>query len=644
MKSLRWLFELVDKTSGPARSIAGELGAVERQMKAVDRASRQARLAGAQNTAAGRAQLRGLGQQRRYLRDLHAELAERNGGGLAGGFELAGMAATSWLGVAATIATTAGVAAVGVGRLAYAFGDAVVEATAFREGTLASLSTVLGSQAAATRTFANAIRIANATPLDTTGVVGMASNFAVAGFGERDLQPLIAASADIAAARGQSAANSFALVLSQIRGMNRVQRGDITMQGISAGLNVGDILDSIARQRNLHGTQDQMRRAAMALVSKGKIDGAVGINAFLDAAARAYDNGGPLGTFARRQSETLVGALSNARNAATNLLLALDLEKIPGILAFKRVILQITAALDAGSPIGKRLGNVIRQLTDTLFGGLFGNVERSGINGFLNRFLDGAEGINGVLRRVVPIARAFFEGILGGAAETLGPVAQAMGATFGGKGQSDLAAMRENARGFGTQLGQLLANMLLLIPAVVALVAALVSVVLWCSAVSKEVGAFGKEVRGVISDALGPGTGEYLGGAFVGGITAGIRAAMPGPMQAAVEMAGGLVGAVKSVLKIASPSKVMAELGRFTAEGFTVGLEGGRAGVQGAAGRMVEAPDARQLGRGGATLQMGDVNIVVKDGDDAEDTGRRAARGFLDELAEGLELLNLQMA
>lgn len=96
-----------------------------------------------------------------------------------------------------------------------------------------------------------------------------------------------------------------------------------------------------------------------------------------------------------------------------------------------------------------------------------------------------------------------------------------------------------------------------------------------------------KAAPGKLSDAAGwlkqrmvefvqdrAGDFSNLGGWVVGKMVEGVKAA-PGKLADAAEwLKDKLVGAVKKALGIASPSKVFAELGRWTMEGFVKGLDG----------------------------------------------------------------------
>jgi hypothetical protein len=69
-----------------------------------------------------------------------------------------------------------------------------------------------------------------------------------------------------------------------------------------------------------------------------------------------------------------------------------------------------------------------------------------------------------------------------------------------------------------------------------------------------------------------------------------------------------MIGAVKKVLGIASPSKVMAELGGYTAEGFQVGLDSGQPAIQSSMQRAISPND---LKTNGATGSAGSFNATI---------------------------------
>jgi hypothetical protein len=89
-----------------------------------------------------------------------------------------------------------------------------------------------------------------------------------------------------------------------------------------------------------------------------------------------------------------------------------------------------------------------------------------------------------------------------------------------------------------------------------------------------------------------------IGKAIDDGLASGILAGIPKVIGAIKGLGAAALGALKSALAIASPSKEFAKLGAFTAAGFTAGIKSGTGGVRAASSGM--AASAAQ-GAAGAT-------------------------------------------
>lgn len=93
--------------------------------------------------------------------------------------------------------------------------------------------------------------------------------------------------------------------------------------------------------------------------------------------------------------------------------------------------------------------------------------------------------------------------------------------------------------------------------------------------------------------------GDFLGGLdlaemgsnIIEGLIDGIINMGPNMLKAVTGIADAAINAAKSALGIASPSKVFADIGGYTAEGFAVGVDDGAAMAQDAMAAMVEPPD-----------------------------------------------------
>lgn len=595
MSTTRYEMVLVDRMSGTARSALLSVTRLRAGVRGLGQ------------------DLRGVGQSgARSFRQLQSVdwtkgLKTAGLGGIAKAFSLGG-AVTSALALAAAI-----------GVIGVALGQSVVEMAAFRESTLASLDTVMGSSEAAGRSFRNAITIANQTPLDTRDVVGMYTRFATAGFGERELEPLTAAASDLASAFGQQAGSSFALVVSQMRAADRMDRGDLR-QMLNSGINTGAVLDSIARQLNIQGATERARRQnVLEAISKRRVTGDVGITAAMEAVSARLNRGGALGGYARRQSETLTGALSNAQNAWTNLLLSMNTGQSPGLRRMAEAINAFTEAMGPTRSIGRELTGIVSDFTEVFAGGIFGNGNSA----------TAIEGVAQALRLARPYLSDFFRGLMafgqGAGSSFMGAMRTVMDllGRFGGEGDSATERWRKLGESFG-RLAALL--------------------VVFAGAAGVVNGA----VFGLFTTFINWGAGivtwfRSLPSAIVDGFVGGLREHWTRVTDELGALARALPDPVRNALGIRSPSRVMMELGEHTARGFELGLGQGQDRVGRAMSDLVgpvgAAPVAEAMAaRGGASVSIV-VNVTGATGD-PDELGRRVGRSIVAELVDVLGTLN----
>ena len=514
-------------------------------------------------------------------------------------------------------------AAGALGAVGAAIGRNVIALASFRESSLAALETVMGSGEAASRTFANAITVANQTPLDTRDVVQSFQRFAVAGFSERELAPLVAATADLGAAFGRTASDSFSLVVSQMRSAGKMDRGDLR-QLLNSGVNTGEVLDSIARQMGIGGANERARRqSVLAAISHGRVTGETGIQAALDATRNRLDRGDALGTFAKRQSETLTGALSNAANAWDNLLLSFGSERLPGVVAFRDAVLSVTGALDGSKPAGAALRGLVSDIVNVLGTRMGAAFSADNVSGFASAL----EFARPIVVDLLTGLMDFGEGIGSGFTGTLGPVMEALQA-WGDDGPSAANSLRDVGRAVGFVAGAVVLGVGVLATAT----SGIVELVDLIRELPDSLSYLGDEASGVASN-------------FVEGFLTGLDEGWDRVTTRVGELAQSAVDTVRETLAIRSPSRVMMELGGYTAEGFAQGVEGGRGRVGRSLGDMAggaASAAAGALGSGGAGAQI-NVQVLVQaaPGQDPEETGRGVGRGMIAELAGVLELLNL---
>lgn len=140
----------------------------------------------------------------------------------------------------------------------------------------------------------------------------------------------------------------------------------------------------------------------------------------------------------------------------------------------------------------------------------------------------------------------------------------------------------------------------LVVGAVVALGAALVAPAVAFVALTDAVNSAGQAVGGAFLEAWNaakaflsglPAQLTQIGSDLIAGLATGITNGASAVVNALTGVVGNAITAAKSKLGIASPSKVFAEIGGFTAEGFSEGVDDGAAEAQTALESMVSPPE-----------------------------------------------------
>lgn len=602
-ETLRWRLLLRDGVSGPAKRARDSLKAYRAELRrAQQSAARDAARAQRDAARQAAANARRMQENQRLLAQ-----GTRQGLGLLGG--LAVGAAAALAGVVGSFAEV-GVAAA----------RSVVEIAAFRESSLVALEAVLGSSEAAGRQFRNAITIANQTPLDTQDIIQQTAGFAIAGFAEREIQPLVAASADLGAAFGQRSQEGFAFALSQIRAAGQLQ-GQELLQLQNANVSREAVLASIARQLNL-GTGEAGNRAALQAIRQRRVNSSVGIQAALDAVQTRLDRGRSLGSFARDQANTLTGALSNARNAIFNLIVGMDLGNLPGIRTFKDTLIAITGALGEGAPAATMLRGAVAGAANAV-GGLFGRL-------FTVQNVTGAFGAVGRAVAAVgrfataawPVVRAFMSALGPGFMAGIAPLRSLFSSLLSGGPPSERTMMLITvaARGIGNALG-------FAAGAIVTFTAGMGALAAGITAVQSTIG--GLVAAGITSiRTMFSGIGTNI----VDGIIAGINGGAARLGDAVRGMGRNAVQSARQALGIASPSRVFADvIGRQIPAGIEVGIQRGAGPLDSTVANIVNPPAPRGGGFGRANIS---VQVVVQRGAGDDDTARAVVDAFEERLAD----------
>lgn len=128
-----------------------------------------------------------------------------------------------------------------------------------------------------------------------------------------------------------------------------------------------------------------------------------------------------------------------------------------------------------------------------------------------------------------------------------------------------------------------------------------------------------------------------IGRMMIEGLAGGIRGAAGSVLSALTGVVKGAINSAKSLLGIASPSKVFEGLGDMTAQGFAEGVEGGERQTQTALGAMTAAPataGAPTTAAAGASIQIGTLTLALPGVQNAQQFAAELP-GLLTRLLEG---------
>ncbi len=147
-------------------------------------------------------------------------------------------------------------------------------------------------------------------------------------------------------------------------------------------------------------------------------------------------------------------------------------------------------------------------------------------------------------------------------------------------------------------------------------------------------------------------------GNFISGLVNGITGGAGMVIDAIKGLASSALGAFKGILGIASPSRVMLQMGGYTAEGFAGGMDAGAAVVESSASTLAAAPiDAAKAappaalpapraagGGGGGSVDIGGVTITINGVAGAENILERLPAALADAFEQIAETMGIQPA
>lgn len=476
----------------------------------------------------------------------------QNAGGAMKGFEKQSSGASDafagWGMSALGAVKDVGLAVVG---MAAAGGKFALESFAFKENTMAAFKTMLKSDEAARRVMNSAIQFAAETPFSTEEVVSSYQKLLTAGFKEVDLKKIMMNVGDVGAAFGPDAMASTIRAFAQIKAKGKFQ-GEEMMQLAEAGVSTGAVYDALGKK--FGKTRDQIQK----MISAGKIGANEGIDAVMQSITDGI-SGGKSGSLMAAKANTISGLMSTLSSKPFEFMIALDEQSM--LKPIKEFITTLTAVLSPETDTGKRIVAILQTVGDAVSSIFGGTGDADAMAKAIGKVLDVVEPLTKML---IGFGTGFFTSMGKG----LGPLFEKLGAMSPEK----LDRMVKAFIFMGEAIGFMIRNAVLAAAGFAWLFDTMIgmTVFLW-------------EL---------PGKMIQLGVDLVQGFIDGIKSMLPSVEGILGGSTGGLasraIEVVSQALGRASPSKVFADIGVDTAQGFINGVQGMGSNVSSALGSMVD--------------------------------------------------------
>lgn len=615
---LQWVLSLDDRMSAPAGRAAKALAKLEAQNERMRRAASRTDRANAASYA--RAWQRSSRLAQAAVRRGERDRASSGAAAVTDRAEAFGAVGT----VLGTVATLAAAAAAGVVRVGAAFAEAASNAISFREGAINTLRTVLESDDAANRVFADSQRIARLTPFETNDVVEQRVRLIAADFTEDQSRTLQAALADVQALFGQSRAEILTSAFERIQ--NGGLSGEVLEELRNSRLGTQDIIASLARGANITASNPQeLQQRVLQAARQGRIQNSAVISAVLDQVQRRT-HADTLGAFARqRGGESFEGAVSNLRSAFGDLLTSGDIGGLDGVRTLTRGMGRLSELMSDQTETGRRLRAVLYELIDgaASFVGRF--LEGGGAEQLFTRLVDLGQDLWKGFQGLLQTGRAFWTGLETGLAPLIAVMRQLGFATDTSKPNAETLA---SWRTFGEAIGGVVTVVGGALGVLYAVGSAVVRFVTFPFRIAATAVT---TLSGAIQGSLNGDTLYEIASNVVSGFFNGLADGFLSYAQPIADLFGGVAAAARGALDIHSPSRVFEEIGAYTAEGFTLGVEGGD--PAGAMQQLMAPPQATAAGLASGGGGIGSLTIQV-DGAGAQGDPEALAELIASKVAE----------
>jgi hypothetical protein len=249
----------------------------------------------------------------------------------------------------------------GVGEFGFEMGKAAIEAASFKETTLVSLTTIMGSADAASETLTNTIKLASKLPIETEEALQGITKLTMAGYNRKQLFPIEIAASDVKAFN-PGRADAMDVFLRQISEIKQVGLTGRHLQALSQETNISEegILSNLMRY---YGRD---KKTIEHMISKKLIDKEAAVAAILQAVADK--EGGKLGPISKKLGQTVSGLWATIKSRKLEFLM--DLDQSPAYKTFRNFLSNVAKATDPFSPFATR----VKASFSRTFGGVFGSI------------------------------------------------------------------------------------------------------------------------------------------------------------------------------------------------------------------------------------------------------------------------------
>lgn len=479
-------------------------------------------------------------------------------------------------GIAQVGLAMAGAAVVGGLALGAVGAKYALDAGIFKDQTLGAFKAFLGSEQAAADMYKQTIDASAKFAVGPKDALEGVKQLLGAGFDAKKAMEIFAGATDLSKLTGGDT-KALTTVLGQIQSKGKLQTEELLQLAESGGLAMGKVMEQLGKTKGIDTSTVEGMAQIQKMLEGGKIDSKTGIAAAL--AAIQQMTGKPLGKYAEEGAKSVGGLLTTLANAPEKFLLQMNNE---GAMKPLQGVLSTIVDKINDPKTGGRITAVFERLA-TLAGKVFNAMAGGDLGGVIDGMVTGFEGVAGALEQAWPYVEAMTSGAMKSLGKVLGPMLDSL-AKINDKPPSEDTLKRYER--FGAIIGWIGG---LLIKAAENLGGSF----LWAfNAAVTVVGWLGETVQG-LADVVSPiiDAAWDWGADLVSGLWQGIKDGwswMIGQFEGLVDL---LPDAVKTALGIASPSKVFAELGRFSAMGYGVGFTAEAANMNAQVQGAIAMPD-----------------------------------------------------